>query len=79
MLGEKTEVIGLRLMGGAYKNGHYIPGWNEVTLEGGKTFVVGNLSGGMNAILDYADSLGYSTTDYRGRLDNWVKTGKFTK
>ena len=70
-----AAVIGLRMVGAAYHNGRRMPGWNEITLDSGKTETVSNDSLGMDGVLDIADKRGYDTKRYRERLAAWVKTG----
>lgn len=74
---ENLSVVGITMVGGAYHNGRYCHGWNVAILsDGTKRFVSDTLNGGINRILDYCDSLGFDTAQYRKRLDIWVKTGK---
>ena len=70
-----AAVIGLKMVGGAYRNGRYMPGWNEFTLDNGKTEHVGPDVPGMDGVLAEADKRGHDTARYRERLAVWVKTG----
>lgn len=69
-------VTSIKLVGGAYQRGRYSPGWANITLADGSTrFVPEKNSNGFAAVLDYADSLGLPTADYRARINRWVETG----
>jgi hypothetical protein len=70
-----AKVVGLTMVGGAYHNGRYCPGWNTVKLSDGTQFTVPDSAPGMNGVLDFADQRGHDSTRYRQRLDTWVKTG----
>lgn len=69
-----AKVIGLRLVGGAYKRGMYMRGWCNIHLDNGSSLFHGG-ENGMIKPLDHADSLGHDTKEIRERLDKWVKTG----
>ena len=71
-----AKVIGLRLVGGAYNNGRYIPGWDEIALDDGTTIYNGDTSTGMTALLNLAEKKGHDTKRFRERLEIWVKTGQ---
>lgn len=60
---------------GAYKSGHYMPGWNEIVLDTGKTIYLPD-NGGFASMLDKAEALGYDVTEQRQHIANWVKTGQ---
>ena len=73
-----ANVIGITQVGGAYKRGMYHPGWNYIHLDNGEKVYVGESGAkGFDSLLDYAESLGHSASDYRTKLDHWVKTGTF--
>ena len=72
-------VTGLTLVGGAYKRGHWHPGWSVLTFEDGSTHIIPDgdkVPKGMVGPLDMADVMGHDTKEYRERLAEWVKTGK---
>ena len=72
-----AQVTGLRMVGGAYHNGRYSPGWNNIELDNGQTIYIPDTNvKGMNRVLDKADQKGHDTTQYRNRLETWVKTGQ---
>ena len=71
-----AKVVGLTMVGGAYHNGHYCPGWDIVHLDNDTQFTVPDSAKlGMSGVLDIADQRGHDTKSYRQRLEVWVKTG----
>lgn len=73
-MSKKIQVTGVKMVGGAYKNGYRVPGWNIVKLEDGTEKFFGENFSGFNSVCDAADEAGYDTKQFRRRLDEWVKT-----
>jgi hypothetical protein len=72
-----AKVVELQMIGGAYHNGRYYPGWGNIRLDNGKRLYVGEKeSNGWKALLDYADQQGYDIEEMRAKVENWVKTGR---
>ncbi len=72
--GKKVSVLSISLVGGAYRNGRYCPGWSEAKLDNGTTTYLG---GEGDSAVKAAQEQGYDTQDYEAKLDKWVKTGSF--
>jgi hypothetical protein len=71
-----AAVIGWTLVGGAYRRGHYIPGWDVVKLDDGTQYNVYGNKTAVNGLLEDADKRGHDTKRMRERTAEWVKTGK---
>jgi hypothetical protein len=75
----KPKVIQVVLVGGAYMSGRFDPGWAQVEAlkDNGdlETLFVPDKAGhGFNAALDFVEDK-TDTTEFRARLDEWVRTG----
>lgn len=75
----KPKVIQVVLVGGAYRSGRFDPGWAQVEAlkDNGdlETLFVPERAGhGFNAALDFVEDR-TDTTEFRARLDEWVRTG----
>ncbi len=69
-----VTVIGWKLVGGACVRGRKMPGWNELKLDNGTTFITSETLN-LNQSLDAADAKGYDTKRMRERTEEWIKTG----
>jgi len=65
------------LVGGAYRNGRYCPGFAQATLDDGSTqFLGGEEVKGFDGAVEVCKARGIDTATFERKLDNWVKTGK---
>lgn len=73
----RVKVVGLRMVGGAYKRGLWSPGFGQVALDTGEVKYCGELdSQGFDKMCDWADAQGYDTQEQRENLRHWVETGE---
>lgn len=71
----KPKVIGMECVGGAYKNGFYHSGWGVAILSNGTRIITPEKDAYPDGILNYVKDRA-DTSEYKKKLDNWVKTGE---
>ena len=72
------KVIDITLTGSSYRNGRRIVGYVKATLDNGSSVFLASGDMGFKQAADIADGRGYDTTYYRAKLEQWVKTGKWS-
>jgi hypothetical protein len=72
-----ADVVSLKSVGCAYRNGRRMPGWGVISLDDGRKLYCREAENSFDAMCARAELLGHTVSRMRARLDHWVETGQF--